>query len=105
MAFSEDRAARYSKFAIGSGADQAVMSGGTCTVYGIIICHHGKEDDDGSKYVLFEDYNTTDEITRILVKPGETFESHIKWLAHKGLQVSLDAFYLDCTVFHSQSGS
>jgi hypothetical protein len=110
MPFSQDRAAKYTNFPITPGeareADLAVENGNTITVYGIAICHTGREDhDDDPATCLFEEYGTANEILRVELSPGDSYECTVQWLADKGLQVTTDLFYLDCTVWHSQAGS
>lgn len=102
---SFDRAPKYTKITVGASPDTAIESGNTITVFGIMVDHRGDSSDDGSRAALFEEYNTSTEIMRILVPPGESVPFDTKWLADKGLQVTLDAFYLSCTVFHSQAGA
>lgn len=105
MGFVFSRAPKYTKINVGADADTAIESGNTITVFGIVVDHRGNSSTDGSRFALFEEYGTTTEIMRILVNPGESQSFGTMWLADKGLQVTLDPFYLSCTVFHSQAGA
>ena len=100
-----DRAPRYTKVALGSSADTQIASGDSITVFGIVVDHRGSATTDGSRFALFEENGSTTEIMRLLVPPGESVTWDVPFLADKGLQVTLDPFYLSCTVFHSNAGA
>jgi len=98
-----DRASNYTRVTFRSGDDTAIADGGSITVFGIIATNEG----DRTQTVILEEYNSNTEIARFKVPSNQTEKFEIKWLADKGLQVSLDpsTFYLSCTVFHSQKGA
>lgn len=75
--------------------DSAVLSGGTCTVFGIVV------EGTSAGQVIVEVYNTTTVKMKISVLAGGSSIMNIPFVADAGIQITTPSG-VTCTVLHSQ---
>lgn len=79
-----------------SGTDEAIVSGSSCTVFGITA------GGTGNGRILFEEYGTTTVIFELDVLANTAAIMNVPFVAPRGIQVTTPA-NVTCTVFHSNA--